>query len=77
MDGRWTIHLNKFGLPSSAPVVGGQSVPVVPCDDAAIERVAVRLADEYMGGWAALDENTRAEIREAASDLLRTAGETP
>jgi hypothetical protein len=84
MEGRWTINVcSGCGLlipetfeyrhAGHGPEL---PVPVVPSDDAAIDRVAARLADEYMGGWANLDENTRGEIRGAAADLLRAAGET-
>jgi hypothetical protein len=66
MGGRWTIHLNKFGLMSSAPVVGGQSVPVVPCDDAAVKRVE-----------ACIRRNRSLAPDALAYAVLRAAGETP
>jgi len=67
MEGRWTItkrndDVRFIGGP------GAQEVPVVPCDDAAIERAARALSAGM--------EPTAIE-REQAVAVLRAAGETP
>jgi len=82
MEGRWTIYqcpaTGRVGLHDSfrtcdcpAPF---KAVPVVPCDDAALERGAealIRIAKRWgMGDW----QPTGA--RELAAEVLRAAGET-
>ena len=68
MEGRWTIW--KAGLKCKA--IAGPNcdgVPVVPCDDAAIERAerAVMALPEWDVG----------DPRQVAEAVLRAAGETP
>jgi hypothetical protein len=99
MNGRWTIngtgtHDAEFGVTGrSRPYVEGPwldpgvSVPVVPCDAAAVERVAVLLfarsfvpmqtADQVQRLWDAMDDDQREFTREAAREFFRTAGEMP
>lgn len=83
MDGRWTItRCPTCGIyegPLDAPALADcddsadawEIVPVVPCDDAAIERVARRLAElqGYPTGPHHLD-------MVAAMEVLKAAGET-
>lgn len=77
MEGRWTIvtlHDVPRAIESAGhvPAPGWGAVPVVPCDDAAVERVAAKLAaiQGYHVGPLEID-------RRAACELLRAAGETP
>lgn len=82
MKGRWTIYY----IAGAGAVVDGPSVeprervPVVPCNDAAIERAARALCDE---GIRALDGTYSTWERHAdgflamAERALRAAGETP
>lgn len=83
MEGRWQVYLCG-GCNRPAFGVGGdqhctdtdrmepqQPVPVVPCNDAAIERVATKLAEiqGYHAGPLEID-------RRSARDLLRAAAGT-
>jgi hypothetical protein len=81
MEGRWTIRWDPdFGL--GAFRVGGtrpfpvDRVPVVPCDDAAVERAA-RVLIKSTPAWL-LDYTARgdaAAARDIAEAVLRAAGE--
>lgn len=52
-----------------------RKTPVVPCDPEAVERVAAHLGRRYFYvDWAIVDEPTRDDLREAARDILTTAG---
>lgn len=65
MEGRWTI----YGWSASGPfVLGKHAVPVVPCDDAAVERALAALSAM---GYAL------PEARVIVTSVLRAAGETP
>lgn len=73
-QGRWTIYGQgpDYQVVADGPRLPHDSlVPVVPCDDAAVERVAAKLAElqGYHVGPLEID-------RRAARDLLRAAGET-
>lgn len=88
MDGRWTINQMKMGLGWNAsvggPITNDLPMPIVPCDDAAIERGVEaarrrhqewfnrRLRGDVGGEW--LDSEDFADLVE---DILRAAGETP
>lgn len=90
MEGRWTIRW----LPLTASGPGGYKVggtepwpgetptPVVPCDDAAVERVAQALLDRRRKAvgldLVPVDRMVEAEsFRRDAEAALRAAGETP
>lgn len=69
MEGRWTIAYvgyNEWRVDGPLPTT--DPTPVVPCDDAAIERVHAVLLDAF---------GPIGDIREVAEDALRAAGETP
>jgi hypothetical protein len=68
-EARWTIWLDPDGnrVTTGSVALGDRAVPVVPCDDAAIERVAREICVVNPG------ENSR----EQAQRYLRAAGETP
>lgn len=73
MQGRWTIQ----GMRNCGHIVRGdalpdvgQRVPVVPCDDAAIERGAA-------GADALLATKPGASSIEIAEAVVRAAGEAP
>lgn len=77
MEGRWTIWTDEdtgvANIRIKGPDMPWQPVEVVPCDDAAIERVAAKLAEiqGYHAGPLEID-------RRSARALLRAAaGETP
>jgi hypothetical protein len=89
MQGRWTIHVCKDcgqrahyqdRCPKDKRRIWTEQVPVpvVPCNDAAIERVAVVLCDESdRFVWQTAHERVRECYRELAGQALRAAGETP
>jgi hypothetical protein len=77
MDGRWTIKQNRthYGV---IQWIGGAKVPreatpVVPCDDAAVERGAealIKIARRWgLGDWQP------SGALELAAEVLRAAGE--
>jgi hypothetical protein len=68
MKGRWTVTVDPFRR---------TEVPVVPCDDAAIERVAKALTDIAEDYWDEMDDYEREPYRARARKVLRAAGETP
>jgi hypothetical protein len=73
MDGRWTINQGGAAGPWT-----NEPMPVVPCDDAAIERAAQMLCREgmdYADGWVQGDTD-RDYPRLIAEAVLRAAGET-
>jgi len=73
MEGRWTIHKRGWGhlvAPTDLTDVEPGSWPVVPCDDAAIERAAAKLRE------LGVCELGRASSR-VAEAVLRAAGQTP
>lgn len=78
MEGRWTIY-PAWPVGSRATVDGperAEKVPVVPCDDEAIERAArgasaAATADPFVG------EIPFMAARRIAEAALRAAGETP
>jgi hypothetical protein len=79
MEGRWMIRLdaaNGLALTDSWST-GDREVPVVPCDDAAIERAARALCDDEQEAWDALDVMEHTIYRGKAFKALRAAGETP
>lgn len=71
--GRWTLTISRTGEQVFAHLpllnIGEKRVPVVPCDEEALERVAFALKQCFGGR----DIDTRQLAREA----LRAAGETP
>ena len=83
MQGRWIIANVGLGVQvrsmtgSKAEAPEGIT-PVVPCDDAAIERAARALAERQGSSWSygnnpAIAEEYREDIRAS----FRAAGETP
>jgi hypothetical protein len=86
MDGRWTIKQNRTSYGVIQQIGGAkvprEATPVVPCDDAAVERAAAALehemmdragGDEYLYG---MDDDVRAEfLTDLAETVLRAAGE--
>lgn len=78
--GRWTINEMRLGLGWNAniggPIIDDLPVPVVPCDDAAVERVMAVLDD---GRVFPGDESniTPDELRKLAEAALRAAGDAP
>ena len=50
MEGRWTIHTMRMGVPGTATISGAITddlpVPVVPCDEEAIERAVAAIANQ-------------------------------
>lgn len=85
MEGRWTIKVvedvwsqgGRMAVVASGPNPGREPVPVVPCDDAAIERVVLALwkSRANMRDWRLEDE--RKQFTRIAEAVLRAAGETP
>lgn len=85
MEGRWTIHVaydNGDVLQGHNAIVTGPPVyaadpvvPVVPCDDAAIERAAEYLFPSIPSPYT--DEDAMRFARDLARGTLRAAGETP
>lgn len=80
MEGRWTIRWQPFKYGMGGYKVGGREpwptekpTPVVPCDDAAVERAAKAVSD----GWAIDEPDAPRTAREIAEAVLRAAGETP
>jgi hypothetical protein len=81
VEGRWTIRWDadswphaQFKIGGTFPLPGEEFVPVVPCDDAAVERggkALVEIAKRWgLGDWQ------MSGARELAEALLRAAGET-
>lgn len=75
MEGRWTIRVVDGDVtdPDDDWNEGVASVPVVPCDDAAIQRAAE-------GSWPIqrlADEDAWGHRLRVAREVLRAAGETP
>lgn len=82
MDGRWIVANVGRGVEVRS-ITGGKAcapegiTPVVPCDDAAIERVAEKLHDLWGAGrWVHVSETERPAWLSEARDLLAAAGET-
>lgn len=86
MEGRWRLHYVDEYRDQESIVIGPalesqEGVPVVPCDDEAIERVARRIAGRESGDFS--DEYWDGNPKEhpvwieTACDYLRAAGETP
>jgi hypothetical protein len=50
-------------------------VPVVPCDDAAVERVARVLCSQHGYSWDDAGDGLKAALVAAADQALRAAGE--
>lgn len=83
VEGRWTIHYtydNGDALQDANALVSGASilvadpaVPVVPCDDAAVERVANYLDP----GWNSGNDAMRRTVLDVARGVLRAAGAQP
>jgi hypothetical protein len=78
VEGRWTIYgeatpgLGGVDLVASGPLLAdGESVPVVPCDEAAVERGTDALIRQE--GFEP-DEDSRDAWREHARAVLRAAG---
>jgi hypothetical protein len=81
MQGRWTIHRrgdqNPGGYVRNYSEALGFPMPVVPCDDAAIERSAERLLAYRYSLGPAQAKSLLAECRRDVETVLRAAGETP
>ena len=79
MEGRWTIYVgenDEYITDMVIPSNNDRRVPVVPCDDAAIERAARMLCHEGMSfadGWVQGDTD-RDYPRLIAEAVLRAAG---
>jgi hypothetical protein len=71
MEGRWTIYRDGAAQVVVGPDADGE-VPVVPCDDAAIERGVNALRDRYGRDW-----KPERQAREDVLVILRAAGEAP
>lgn len=77
MQGRWKLRSEgAFGMDVTGPETVGW-VPVVPCDDTAIERAARALCDDEQEAWDELDALDQTLYRGKALKVLRAAGETP
>lgn len=75
MKGRWTICQGRGDLVIVHGYDGPDGVPVVPCDDAAVERAAKAARDAY---HEAVDKHLLKELwPRVAEAVLRAAGETP
>jgi hypothetical protein len=81
MKGRWTVKLahnvcawGDTMAVVSDPVPTEDPTPVVPCDDAAVERIARWLHCERFG---CAGEEPCATCRRDAEAVLRAAGESP
>jgi hypothetical protein len=81
MDGRWTIKQDRtaYGV---IQWIGGAKVPreatpVVPCDDAAVERAALALHLARGLSRASFGSENYCGCREHAEAVLRAAGEVP
>lgn len=78
VQGRWTIGGGYDGARHAVFVFDGpqippcQHLPVVPCDDAAVERSMNALRAWYPSYFAGRDH----KAREVAEAVLRAAGET-
>jgi hypothetical protein len=79
MDGRWTIKQTRtrYGV---IQWIGGAKVPreatpVVPCDDAAVERVARVLCRQRCYDWDTAGGLLRTALTAAAVEVLNAAGE--
>ena len=76
--GRWQINEMRMGLGWNAsmggPITEAFPMPVVPCDDAAIERATTALLeDSGLPVWGPYRETIERRVRLA----LGAAGETP
>jgi len=85
MEGRWTIRLvptldGGHRVAADGPLLT-EPVPVVPCDDAAIERGSQALYEMGRGkDWPGVLNGlpvSHVGTREVARAVLRAAGETP
>jgi hypothetical protein len=77
MKGRWTVKLahNVCAWGDTMAVVSGpvpteDPTPVVPCDDAAVERAVRAVGREFSRGFNAWSDRSIAEA------VLRAAGES-
>lgn len=83
VEGRWYVNDDGSGggvraiLPRWLTPFDKGYVPVVPCDDAAIERVARALFEDYSSEYETTWEQDRDAFMTAAEKVLRAAGETP
>lgn len=71
MEGRW-IHQRLVEDASGIDGFRMVRTPVVPCDDAAIERVTAELRKRIVA-----PSNATEKLREIAVAVLRAAGATP
>lgn len=80
MEGCWTVYVcTGCGLPTGRHKdcdALREAVPVVPCDDAAVDRAAYALACLGNCGlpWAEIREQDREGWRARAQAVLRAAG---
>jgi hypothetical protein len=80
MEGRWKVWVDaELGClaDENNPRMADFEVPVVPCDDAAVERVARVLCRQRGYDWGTAGDGLRAALTAAADQALRAAGETP
>lgn len=85
VEGRWTIFLDTDlnELVVEGPSVGREDVvPVVPCDEDAVNRAAVEVEDAMRGFYGDIFDGIGAVERDAflravATAALRGAGEKP
>lgn len=80
MDGRWTIFISADGELAMSEIDDGATyvrVPAVPCDDAAIDRVARTLCRQRGYSWDDASDGLRLALIAAAKEALQAAGETP
>ena len=79
MEGRWTIWTDEdtgvANIRIKGPDMPWQPVEVVPCDDAAIERVALVLFPHIVP--VAADDDAMRLATSLAHAAFRAAGETP
>jgi hypothetical protein len=71
MKGRWTMYFSPRGYVTSPLSRGAIEMPVVPCDDAAVERGIVAY-EEVIDQWTCQDAPPSREVVEA---VLRAAGD--
>lgn len=77
LQGRWTVWLKPDGEESFDAHESAEPMPVVPCDAAAIERVAAELARQRGWTWADAGDGVRTALTVVAAKALRAAGKTP
>lgn len=79
MEGRWTVRVDAYGAyvrpHPDAEASDDAEVPVVPCDDAAIDFAAAQACGEHGRGCPDF-ARSRERIVRVVEDL-RAAGETP